>query len=83
MGPFNNYVALEIEIFATHLCVKMQHLVKFKSVIFDMQTIIFDWVFHVRKTFNQSETLKDKIQQSEQKEQQANQKNERKKIINP
>ena len=60
----------------------MQHFVKFKYVIFDMLTIMFDWVFRVRKIFDRSETLKDKTQQYEQKEQQANQKNERKKLSN-
>ena len=57
----------------------MQHYVKFKYVIFDSYTITFDWVFHVRKIFDWSEIVKDKIQQAEQNEQKANQKKWKKK----
>ena len=40
----------------------------FKYVIFDIQPIIFDRVFHIRKIFDRSEILKEKLEQSEQKE---------------
>ena len=49
------------------LCNTLKH-VKFKYVIFDIYSIIFDWVFRLRKIFDGNEILEEKIQLSEQKE---------------
>ena len=69
LGPFYNYVTLKIEFFASQLliCVLRYSTLQNSNMLFLICRPLFLIEFFVRKISDRRETLKGKIQQSEQK----------------
>lgn len=67
MFSFKMFVTLKIGAFAPQLPI-VCHTEHFRCLIVDVLPIISDWVFSLRKIFDQYELLKEKLKKSKEKE---------------